>query len=131
MIDVFESFAARQRGGGALTVNRGTTAVPAYDSDGYAVAPTPVTPFLIIAQVSPTDGRGLKILADQGITGESRMLLTSTQLIPRDNTHEPDRLTGVDLGGDGVPWIVHNVMEYCAPDSDIFYRVLVARGELK
>ncbi len=132
MISVIESFAERQTGLGLLTVTRATTAVPAYDADGYPVTPTPVTPFTSTpTQVSPVGGRELQILIDQGITSESRMLLTATQLYTRDATREPDQLTGTDLDGDGVPWTVHNVMRYTCPDGDVFYRVLVARGALK
>lgn len=130
MIDVFESFAARQTGGGALTVTRATTPDPAY-VNGYPVDPTAVTTIPIIAQVSPTDGRALKVLADQGITGESRMLLTATPVIPRSRATEGDRVAGVDLADDTgdstVPWVVINAQTYTAPDGDVFYRVIVVR----
>lgn len=130
MIEVFESFAARQPGQGLLTVTRTTEPSPSYDSDGYKVAGTTST-IPIIAQVYPTNGRDLKILADQGITSESRALLTATKLFTRDNGFAPDQVAGVDLDDDGVPWIVCNWQQYTAPDSDVFYRVLVARQALK
>jgi hypothetical protein len=127
MIRVIESFAARQTGGGILTVTRTVTANPAY-VDGYPVADASVTTLTTTpTQVSPVDGRGLKILADQGITSESRMLLTATPLFSRSDTTEPDFLTGVDLDNDGAQWRVINVMNYTCPDAEVFYKAIVAR----
>lgn len=127
MIDVIESFAARQTGAGILTITRATTANPAY-VNGYPVADSATSTITTSpTQVSPVDGRGLKVLADQGITGESRMLLTATPLFSRSSTTEPDRLTGTDLGGDALPWIVINVLSYTCPDGDVFYKAIVAR----
>lgn len=129
MINVFEDFASRQPGGGAITIRRRATGTPAYTA-GY---PTPDGAFVeipIIAQVSPTDGRGLKILADQGITSESQMLLTATKMFSRTKTAEPDQVIGFDLDdGDMSLWTVYNVMTYTAPDTDRFYKVIVARDD--
>lgn len=131
MIDVFESFATRQEGRGALVVTRRVTPTDAYTDDGYQVTPTGISTFPIIAQVTPTSGRNLQILADQGITSESRTLWTSAKLTARDDGLEPDTLTGVDLDGDGVLWTVFNWKRFTAPDGDVFYQVIVARGALK
>lgn len=126
MIRVIESFAGRQVGGGILTVTRAVTASPAY-VDGYVADSTTVSLTTSPTQVSPVDGRGLKILADQGITSESRMLLTATLLVSRTDTTEPDFLTGIDLDNDGAQWRVINVMSYTCPDAEVFYKAIVAR----
>jgi hypothetical protein len=128
MINVIESFAARQPGGGALTVTRRATGSPAY-ANGYPAADGSPTTISIIAHVVPTGGRDLKILADQGITSESRTLRTSTKLIPRNATTEPDRVTGVDLDTDtdGGSWVVQNAAKHVAPDGDVFYVCVVTR----
>jgi hypothetical protein len=130
MIDVIEDFASRQLGGGVLTVTRtGVPAVP-YDADGYPAATTTST-LTIIAQVVPTSGRALQILADQGITSDTRTLRTASRVFSRDDNHAPDLIAGVDLDDDGITWAVINWKLHTAPDGDRFYEVIVARGALK
>ena len=130
MIHIFEDFASKQPGGGALTVTRAVTAVPAY-VNGYPAAHASTSTIPIIAQVSPANDRDLRVLADQGITSQALSLLTSTPLIPRDGTREPDRLAGTDLDlqtdASGTAWVVVSVRKHFAPDADVFYRALVAR----
>lgn len=127
MIDVIEDFASRQVGGGVLIVTRRVTADPAY-VNGYPVAAASTSVFTIIAQVVPSSGRDLKILADQQIVGESRSLLTATKLIPRDKTREGDRLTGVDLATeDGSDFVVIKAEKFTAADSEVHYHVIVAK----
>lgn len=128
MIDVIEDFAARQPGQGKLVVTRASTTAPAYDPHGYPIDPSPVTTLRIVGQVCVVDGRGLRVLADQGITGESRMILTATPLTTRDKTREPDRVTGCDL--DNETWVVINTQTFFTPDSEVFYKVVVARDTL-
>jgi hypothetical protein len=130
MINVFESFAARQPGAGALTVTRAVTASPAY-VDGYPAAAASTSTFAVVAQVSPASDRDMRTLADQQITGQSLSLLCRTLLIPRDKTREGDRLSGTDLDletdATGTVWIVISARKHYAPDGDVFYRALVAR----
>lgn len=129
MINVFEDFASRQPGGGALTVTRRALAVPAYDAQGYQLPVASSSTITIVAQVTPTSGRNLQVLADQGITAESHTLWTATKLLTRDSGHPPDTVTGVDLDGD--TWTACNWKQFHAPDGDVFYQVVVVRGALE
>ena len=88
MINVIESFAYRQVGGGALTVTRTVVAAGAYDSHGRALAGTTST-LPIVALVTPTEGRDLKIITDAAITEEVRVLLTGTPLKTREPASRP------------------------------------------
>ncbi len=130
MSGVVESFATRQPGGGILTVRRTVAPEPPYDANGYALTGSSST-FTVIGHVSPASGRDLKILADQGITSETRAINTITPLFTQSDAVEPDQLTGVTLGGASVPWVVVNWTECHEADGDLFYHVLVARKALK
>ncbi len=130
MIDVIEDFASRQPGAGALTVTRTVPATPPYDSHGRRVAGSAST-LPIIALVTPTEGRDLKIIIDQRITVEVRVLLTATKLSSGEPGLAPDTLVGTDLDGDGVPWTCFHWERFPSPDGDIFYRCLVARKLLQ
>lgn len=128
MIDVIESFAERQPGGGILTVTRKVTASPAY-VNGYPVTAASMSTFTVVAQVVPVSARDMRTLADQQTVGEMRSLLSGTALIARDKTREPDRLTGVDLDpiDDGSVWIVIKSEHFDAPDGERHYHAIVAK----
>lgn len=131
MIEVFEDFAARQPGAGALTVTRTVPAAGAYDSHGRRLPPNSTSTLPIIALVYPTEGRDLKIMIDQRITTEARALLTATKLSSGETGLAPDTVAGTDLDGDGVAWTCFHWERFPSPDGDTFYRCLVARKSLQ
>ena len=89
---------------------------------GRALAGT-VTTFPITGGVQPTNGRDLLILAEAGVTSESRKIFTNTQLQSRIPGREPD-----SLSIDGEVWTVFNCVRWQGFDETIF-ECLIARNE--
>lgn len=101
------------------------TRVPAraYDTNGRLLPASGTITFPITGGIQPTTGRDLDILAEAGVTSESRKIFTNTQLQSRVPGREPDKLTI-----DGEFWTVYNCVRWQGFDETI-YECLIARDE--
>lgn len=105
---------------GTYPVTRNTEATRV---SGRAQAPAVESTFAIVAQVYPTDGRDLLVLAEAQIKTDSAWLLTITELmLVRDQ---------VQVEGDGVLWTVVKCANWPDQDGGTVYKALVARQSMR
>lgn len=122
-LDVIAEFATEgdEPGGEYLVERSGPTT---YGNDGREID-GPTTTFTIVACVQPTTGRDLRVLVEAGITTESKVIYTESELRTRQNGGEPDVVTIR-----GERYAVYNAKTWDTPE-ETYYRCLVARQSMQ